>query len=166
MEVPLCSSFSLAAAGEHQLGSERGRGETEEGNFCQTGGIVALALYLRLADGGRVSLDGWFGTSLFLDPKLQALAQAWPDRTGEKKEKTLNLPHVSLIVSGAPRIGGVQWGVCGNAVQITESKMAECQTVDDRRCKKQANTETETDQKQKQTEMNTEYVSTRIPREG
>ena len=173
MEVPLCSSFRLAAAAEHQLGSERGRGETEEGNFCQTetGGIVALALYLRLADGGRVSLDGWGWHVAFSGPKaaaglgvgLGALAQAWPDRTGEKKEKTLNLPHVSLIVSGAPRIGGVQWGGCGNAVQITESKMSECQTVDDRRCKKQTNTETEPET---ETNRNEYGVSARIAREG
>ncbi len=156
MEVPLCSSFPLAAAGEHQLGCERGRGEgrRKRGTSARQrqgeSWPLRCTCVLQMAGGCHWMVGD--GSSLFLDPKLQALAQAWADRTGEKKEKTLNLPHVSLIVSGAPRIGGVQWGVCGNAVQITESKMSECQTADDRRCKTQANTETD----QKQTEMNTE----------
>lgn len=78
-------------------------GDLREGNFWtgdtgETGESVALALYLHLADGGTLRLDG---TSLFLDPKLQALGvcPALAARQNKRGKKNLKVATCSLAVS-------------------------------------------------------------------
>jgi hypothetical protein len=54
---------------------------------------VVLALYLHLADGGPLPLDG---TSLFLDPELQALGVCPALPRQNKREKKPQSCHMFL----------------------------------------------------------------------
>ena len=97
MEVPLCSSFPLAAAGEHQLGCERGRGEgrRKRGTSARQrqgeSWPLRCTCVLQMAGGCHWMVGD--GTSLFPDPKLQQ-ASAWgwvpwlkPGPTAQEKRR-------------------------------------------------------------------------------
>ncbi len=159
MLSPLPSPFSPraplpSAAAEHSW-DLRGELSVRQGESWP----LRCTCVLQMAGGCH--WRGGHGTSLFLDPELQVLgvglgALARRDRRerGKKLKKPSTRHMFPWLWSGTLRIGGVQWAILGNAVQITGSNMSECRNATIAVARNGQTPRQKQKQKQKQTEMN------------